>query len=288
VAYNPSSVRIQRMLGASRPIQPPKLPKPMATPKLKSSINDRMLMRPMADGGGLSPNIPPVPGISDPPGIPPIKVPRLPPLGSGSGRAFGGGLPLNRPTRASGGAINDSPDSPFTGGILSSGAGRADDVPMHVPDGAYVVPAWAVSHMGEGNTINGMSQLKMMFGSPWGAPKTPFGAPSPPLKVGKGVGIPRPPPAHFQPPLFGPPGYTAQNPALADGKQKHGGAAHAPGPGGAVPINASGGEFVIEPDEVARIGDGNVDKGHLVLDKWVVQLKKEAAQTLKQLPGPAK
>jgi hypothetical protein len=247
VAYNPSSVRIQRMLGASRPIQPPKLPKPMATPKLKSSINDRMLMRPMAEGGGL---------------------------------------PLNRPTRASGGAINDSPDSPFTGGILSAGAGRADDVPMHVPDGAYVVPAWAVSHMGEGNTINGMSMLKGMFGSPWGAQKTPFGAPSPKLPVSKGVGIPKPPPAHFQPPVFGPPGYTAQNPALEEGKQKHGGAARGPGP--AVPINASGGEFVIEPDEVARIGDGNVDKGHLVLDKWVVALKKEAAQTLKQLPGPAK
>ena len=236
MAYNPSAIRIQRMLGASRPIRPPTLPKPSFTPKLGPGVSDRMLMRP--------------------------------------GRADGGG-------------IQDSPASPFTGGIMSSGAGRADDVPMHVPDGAYVVPAWAVSHLGEGNTINGMSQLKMMFGSPWGAQKAPFGAPSPAMKVGKGVAMPhpKPPPMHFTPPNFYPQGMSAQNPALAE-RQKHGGAAH--GPNGAVPINASGGEFVIEPDEVAKIGDGNVDKGHLVLDKWVMALKKEAAATLKKLPGPAK
>jgi hypothetical protein len=234
--YNPSSIRIQRMLGATAPIRPPKMPKPMSTPKFGPGISDRMLMRP--------------------------------------GRADGGG-------------ITDSPASPFAGGIMSTGAGRADDVPMHVPNGAYVMPAWAVSHLGEGNTINGMSQLKMMFGSPWGAPKTPFGAPSPALSVGKGVPMPhpKPPDMHFQPPNFYPQGMSAENPALSD-KQKHGGAAV--GGGGAIPINASGGEFVIDPGEVARIGDGNVNKGHKVLDLWVMKLKKEAAATIKKLPGPAR
>lgn len=233
--FNPSSLHIQRMLGATKPVRPPTLPRPMASPKLGSSLNLHSLMRPM---------------------------------------------------RADGGGITDSPASPFTGAILSNGAGRSDDVPMHVPDGAYVMPAWAVSHLGEGNTINGMTMLKMMFGSPWQAPKTPFGAPSPKLPVGKGIGIPKPPPMHFQPPNFYPQGMSAENPAL--GQQAHGGAAHAPGPSQAVPINASGGEFVVDPAEVARIGDGNVDKGHRVLDGWVIKLKREAADTLKKLPGPAK
>jgi len=215
-AFNPSSIRIQRMLGATKPVRPPTLPRPMATPKLGSSLNLHSMMRPM---------------------------------------------------RAQGGGIVDSPEAPFTGGILSTGAGRA----------------WAVSHMGEGNTVNGLTQLKLMFGSPWGAAKAPFGAPQPTGKLpGKGIGIPKPPPAHFQPPMFGPPGYSAQNPAL----EAHGGAAH--GAAGAVPINASGGEFVITPDEVARIGDGNATKGHRILDKWVLTLKKEAVHTLNKLPGPAR
>jgi len=218
----------------------------------------------------------------------PVRPPRLPTANANP--KLGGSLNLHtlmRPGRASGGAINDSPETPFTGGIMSVGAGRADDVPMHVPDGAYVVPAWAVSHLGEGNTMSGMAMLKGMFGQPWGAAKAPWGAPQPKsMPGGKGVGIPKPPPMHFTPPNFYPQGMSAENPGLADPRQKHGGAARGPGP--AVPINASGGEFVVEPDEVSRIGDGNIDKGHLVMDKWLVLLKKEAAKTLQQLPGPAK
>jgi hypothetical protein len=182
------------------------------------------------------------------------------------------------------GGIVDSHLAPFTGGIMSSGAGRADDIQMHVPNGAYVMPAWAVSHMGEGNTVNGMQLLTMMFGSPWGAQKTPFGAPSPELQVGRGVGIPKPPPMHFQPPNFYPQGMSEKNPALAQGA--HGGAARSGD--GPVPINASGGEFVIEPNEVARIGDGDEAKGHRILDRWVIGLKREAAKTIERLPGPAK
>ena len=66
----------------------------------------------------------------------------------------------------------------------------------------------------------------------------------------------------------------------------HGGTAH--DGGGPVPIMASGGEFVIGPDEVARRGGGDLSKGHRVLDAWMVKLKKEAADTISKLPGPAK
>lgn len=243
--YNPSAIHIQRMLGATAPIRPPRLPTPNANPRMGSSLNLRNLMRP--------------------------------------GRAMGG-------------EITDHPSTPFTGGIMSIGAGRADDVPMHVPNGSYVVPAWAVSHLGEGNSISGMAMLKGMFGEPWGSPKSggPWGAPSPALKTGGGPpggnmgAIPRPPPMHFQPPNFYPQGMSAENPALAEAKQKHGGAAMGSGPGGAVPINASGGEFVVDPAEVTKIGDGNADKGHRVMDRWLIMMKREAANTLKKLPGPAK
>ena len=82
------------------------------------------------------------------------------------------------------------------------------------------------------------------------------------------------------------PGMSAENPALAQQRGAHGGPARSGD--GPVPINASGGEFVIPPEEVAKIGDGDVNKGHRVLDRWVIQLKKEAVATLAKLPGPAK
>ncbi len=183
-----------------------------------------------------------------------------------------------------GGKIVDHPSQPFTGGIMSMGGGRTDDVPMHVPNGAYVMPAWSVSHLGEGNTLSGMQMLKGMFGEPWSAGKAPYGAPQPKGGAGgQGIKIPKPPPAHVQIPVMGPPGYSDKNPALA---QAHGGAAVSSD--GPIPINASGGEFVITPEAVAKEGDGNLDKGHMVLDKWVLALKKEAAETLRKLPGPAK
>jgi hypothetical protein len=230
---DPSSIRIQRMLGAGMPARPlPGIPR-TGTPSYASRGITKMLMRPM-------------------------------------GRAEGG--------------IVDSPSQPFTGGIMSAGAGRADDVKAHVPDGAYVVPAWGVSHMGEGNTVAGMTMLKMMFGSPWGAGKAPYGAPTPKPKMGKGMSIPRPPTMMQKPPWIVP-GMEQANPALA--QSAHGGAAHAPQGTSAVPVNLSGGEFVIDPDEVAKIGSGDVNKGHLILDKWVMMLKQEAADTIKKLPGPS-
>ena len=54
------------------------------------------------------------------------------------------------------------------------------------------------------------------------------------------------------------------------------------------PINISGGEFVIPPDEVKRRGRGDINLGHEILDRWVNQLRAEHIKTLKQLPGPAK
>lgn len=176
--------------------------------------------------------------------------------------------------RASGGIV-DSPAVPFTGPILTTGGGRADDVPMHVPENAYVVPAWAVSHLGEGNTLNGMSILRMMFGEPWGAKGGPQGS-NIPKAVQGGMGIPRPPPAPYGSMPMPKPGAP-----LARGGE-------APNTGQPVPIMASGGEFVISPQEVSRRGNGDIHKGHRALDAWITKMKDEAARKIKSLPGPAK
>jgi hypothetical protein len=49
------------------------------------------------------------------------------------------------------------------GPIHSPVAGRTDHLPMHVPSGAYVLPADIVSSLGEGNTMAGFRAVKMMF-----------------------------------------------------------------------------------------------------------------------------
>src|SRR5271170_8068816 len=72
--------------------------------------------------------------------------------------------------RDAGGAIPDSPLSPFSGPIASIVAGRTDHVPMHVQSGAYVIPADIVSSIGQGNSLNGLAVLRGMFkASPYAA-----------------------------------------------------------------------------------------------------------------------
>lgn len=58
--------------------------------------------------------------------------------------------------RAKGGAVHLGP-------IVGHTDGRADKVPMHVPDGSYVLTADHCSAMGEGNTLAGFKKLKKMF-----------------------------------------------------------------------------------------------------------------------------
>lgn len=50
-----------------------------------------------------------------------------------------------------------------TGPIHSHVAGRTDHLPMHVPSGAYVIPADIISGMGEGNTMAGFQVAKRLF-----------------------------------------------------------------------------------------------------------------------------
>lgn len=58
--------------------------------------------------------------------------------------------------------------------------------------------------------------------------------------------------------------------------------------GGAVPIVAAGGEYVISPDHVARIGGGDHKRGHGVLNEFVKHARREHIKTLRGLPVPVK
>jgi hypothetical protein len=55
-----------------------------------------------------------------------------------------------------------------------------------------------------------------------------------------------------------------------------------------VPIKISDGEYVLGPDQVAALGGGDVNKGHQILDKLIVQLRQQQIAKLKSLPGPAR
>lgn len=179
--------------------------------------------KPRADGGGLLP-------------IPPQDMPE----------------PIHRPPRGERGAETKV----HTGPIVSSVAGRTDHLPMHVPSGAYVIPADTISAMGEGNTAAGFKVAKSMFAQPFYGTKSPGGG-GPYQQAGEPYGQPAP-------------------------HRASGGAA------GDVPIVAAGGEFVVHPDTVTGLGNGSMDDGHKILDEFVKQMRAKTIKTLRKLPGPKK
>lgn len=58
-----------------------------------------------------------------------------------------------------------------------------------------------------------------------------------------------------------------------------------------VPIVAAGGEYVIPPEAVAKLGarhGGDIDDGHKILDHFVRKYRAKTVKLLKSLPGPKK
>lgn len=55
-----------------------------------------------------------------------------------------------------------------------------------------------------------------------------------------------------------------------------------------VPIKISDGEHVLGPDQVTKIGGGNPEMGHRILDAFVLKVRKHHIDTLKKLPAPSK
>jgi hypothetical protein len=149
-----------------------------------------------------------------------------------------------RPNRKHGGGVHAGP-------INSAVAGRTDHLPMHVPSGAYVIPADIISAMGEGNTLAGFKVAKSIFSAPF------YGAGDQP--------------------------YTSDElPYGMDAPHK------AAGGGATVPIVAAGGEYVVHPRDVAWLGKGSLDDGHKILDHFVKAYRAKTIKTLSKLPGPKK
>lgn len=141
----------------------------------------------------------------------------------------------------------------FAGPILSRVPGRTDNHPMDVASGSYVLPADHVSSLGEGNTVAGMEYLKKI--GPQGI-----------KRISGGPKLPKVP---------------------RSGKRRFANGGGLDTAGQPVPINAAGGEYVIPPDEVVIIGDGDLKRGHAILDAWVLNNRKSHIKTLRKLPGPA-
>jgi hypothetical protein len=138
------------------------------------------------------------------------------------------------------------------GPIHSPVAGRTDHLPTKLDSGSYVIPADIISSMGEGNTMAGFKIARRMFSSSpyWQDQKQPYSEGAQPYDEGKPYG------------------------------------ARASGGRSPVEVVVAGGEYVITPDEVTRIGGGDIDHGHDILDHFVTGYRKKTIDTLKKLPGP--
>jgi len=151
------------------------------------------------------------------------------------------------------------------GPIHSAVAGRTDHLPMHVPSGSYVIPADIISALGEGNTMAGFKSMKLLFGGiPYSGKSEPYGG----MKAAP-YGV-----------TGGP--YGSQKPPYAPQLEPR----ETGGEANAVAIIAAGGEYVLSPQQVRKVGNGDLDVGHRVLDEFVKRVRGETIKTLKKLPGP--
>jgi len=160
--------------------------------------------------------------------------------------------------------------------ITMAVGGRTDHIPMNVLEGSYVLPADIVSGLGEGNTLAGAKLIQNGFS------KGPFGLSRP-----SGVEIPGPKTLPTLNPYNPNPFSAGQtkttqnpNPTMADGGPVMSGHYRA------VPIVAAGGEYVVHPDVVKKLGGGDINKGHDYLDKFVKGVRHHLINTLSKLPGP--
>ena len=191
-------------------------------------------------------------------------------------RAIGGALDVARRLKRAAGGYNWQTRAEamglarsHVGPIMSAVPGRTDRHNINVPSGSYVLPADHVSSLGQGNTVAGVKILNNMFS------KGPYGMGG--AGITRGSGPPKPP--------------SMRAPMAPKGLSLMGsdsGGARGEGESGGVPVVVAGGEYVIPPNIVAQIGDGDLKKGHAALDAWVINHRKKHVRTLQKLPGPAK
>jgi hypothetical protein len=136
------------------------------------------------------------------------------------------------------------------GALIGPTPGRADALSAKVPNGSHILPADTVSALGQGNSMAGFHRLSSAF---------PASA-----RVGH------------------PFGSRGQRPGgMAKGGKSQ-------GEKDLVPVNLSHGEFRILPEDVIAIGGGDRERGHEILDKFILHVRKKQIRKLAKLPGPEK
>jgi len=169
-----------------------------------------------------------------------------------------------RKYRDAGGAASSTPwytrhssNLMLRGPVLGTSMGRADKVNANLANGSHVIPADIVSHVGQGNSLAGMTKLGQMLG-----PQT-VRTPKP--------NFPKLPNAPKLPKMSG----------MAKGGKTN--------KDDEVPCALSHGEFIVSPEVVRHVvGHGDEERGHKILDHFILHLRHQAIETLKRLPGPAK
>ncbi len=163
---------------------------------------------------------------------------------------------------ADGGPLKDIPGigdvdkhHPIEGGLINSSIpGRTDKIPVSVRPGSYIIPADIISStkLGEGNTLAGAKTMDGILGRHRSISRKSLRSPKQRLQAKTKQGF-------------------------ADG-----------GATDRIPIIVAGGEYHITPEDVQAVGEGDLDKGHEILDAFVKKIRRNNARTISKLPGPKK
>jgi hypothetical protein len=165
------------------------------------------------------------------------------------------------------------PKASHVGMIRSTVPGRTDKIGMNVKGGSYVIPASVVSGLGEGNSAAGAAALDKLFGqSPGGAKLRPMAAPK--INFGKPMAMPRPMRMPGMPRPMQMPRPAAEGGPEGEDRGDH------------VPIIAAGGEYLVSPEVVRRIGGGDMKHGHDILDELVLHVRRQTINDMKKEKPP--
>jgi len=201
------------------------------------------------------------------------------PIGAGSQGPPGGAARSSVPALARGGVPHfldaGSPsqwrrkamqhgDMTHNSGLFpGNGPGRTDNLPVNVPVDSHVIPADVVSGLGEGNTQAGSAIIdKMMNSLPYDVEK--LGA------AHGGAHSGRLPSAYQEP-----------TPNVNSGFAGGGRPSH-------TKIIAASGEYLVPPAKVAALGGGDMDKGHKIIDAFIMKVRNKTKKELRKLKPPKK
>jgi hypothetical protein len=162
------------------------------------------------------------------------------------------------------------PEQPMSGFLHGPTSGRADALKGVARPESYILPSEEVSYLGEGNGLMGARAISSMLNT------GPHGIALP--KTGRGRGLPSPPRGQAAP----------QAPELDEQQAaKGGGIANDNAEQQPEPVALSHGEYSLTPEQVRwKFGDGDVARGHRVLDLFVKELRRRHIKKLQSLKGP--